>query len=133
MLELSIIIPFLMVPILGGVDFARFAFTRISLVNAVREGAHYGAAHSYTPVTRELWEHHIRESTQYEMGFEDESTTPVFDRAKITILPVEIMDHGIGHTALRVRAEYPFETLVAWPALPSEVTISAEAEMRFMH
>ncbi len=42
-IEFAIVVPILLVILFGIIDFARMLLTRNSLVNAVREGARYGA------------------------------------------------------------------------------------------
>src|SRR5437016_827122 len=54
-LELVILLPVLATIVLGCVDFGRFAYNYIAVVNSARAGAAYGMMNNYTTSTLANW------------------------------------------------------------------------------
>ncbi len=123
--EFAIVLPLLMTIVLACVDFGRFAYAYIAVSNAARSGAGFASFHPYTPTTRALWEEKTRETVRTEMGAE-------FDASKVEVPPLEVSTDEDGLQRVRVEVSYPFETLVAWPLLPNNLTLTRAVDMRFI-
>jgi hypothetical protein len=121
--EFALILPVVITIVLGCVDFGRFAYTYIAVTNAARVGASFGSRNPVTSVTRPLWEQELRDAVEAEMG-------SAFDPGQITIpSPVITLEPG-GLKRVHVEVSYPFETLVSWPLLPSNIVLTRAVEMR---
>jgi Flp pilus assembly protein TadG len=125
-LEFALVLPLLITIVLGCVDFGRFAYTYIAVTNAARVGAGFGSSKPFTLVTRSIWQQQIRQAVVNEMG------TP-FESAEITMpAPVVTTESG-GLKRVHVEVSYPFRTLVTWPGIPNDMTLTRAVEMRVIH
>ena len=106
--------------------FARFAYTYIAVTNAARVGAGYGSSKPYTTATKANWELKIQQAVIGEMG-------TAFDAARISVPAPVVTTEADGQKRVRVQVSYPFATLVTWPAIPSNVTLTRAVEMRRIH
>ena len=50
LVEAALVIPLLLIILIGAVDFGRAYFTYITIINAAREGAHWGTLHPASEV-----------------------------------------------------------------------------------
>src|SRR5262249_53885120 len=118
------LLPVLMVVILGCVDFGRFAFCYIALTNAARAGAGLGCMHPNTTATSSAWQAQVTQAVAAEM-----SQDPGFGSTKFTATAVSVTESN-GMWRVEVSATYSFTTLVSWPGIPSNVTLSRTVVLR---
>lgn len=123
--EMALILPLLITIVLGCVDFGRFAYMYISVANAARAGAAVGSFNPVTPSTQTVWEGKIRDAINDEM-----SAQTGFDVAALTPAPTITTSVDGSLKRVRVVVNYRFRTIVQWPLLPTQVTLSRAVEMR---
>jgi Flp pilus assembly protein TadG len=123
--ELAVVLPALFLIVLGCIDFGRFGYTYVALVNSARAGAEYAITTPYLSSQQSTWEAAVQQKARDEMyqqtGYDSNdlttSTTPT--------------NEGAGLRRVRVVATYAsFETLIPWPGIPSAVTMRAAVVMR---
>jgi len=116
--ELAIVLPTLLLLVFGCVDFGRVAYFSMALRNAVGAGSDYAATHRFTDYTVETWERRVRERVTEEM-----QDVPEFDDAALNVQIATETDVD-GNVQVSVAATYPFQTVVDWPGLPSDITLN---------
>jgi Flp pilus assembly protein TadG len=123
-LEFAIILPLLITIVLGCIDFGRFAYTYIGVTNAARVGAGIGALN---PVSSDFsmanLKAEILAAVKAELGSR-------FDASKIVLADPVVTLENDGQKRVRVEVGYPFQTLVSWPLLPSNLDLRRAVEMR---
>jgi Flp pilus assembly protein TadG len=119
--ELAVILPVLILIVLGCVDFGRFAYTYVAVTNAARTGAGYGSSHGYTKAGYPTWQALVAQAAKSEMGD--------FDASQITVDASAVNDSPTLWRA-QVDVSYTFQTLINWPGLPSQVTLTQRVAMR---
>jgi Flp pilus assembly protein TadG len=113
--------------VFGCVDFGRFAYSYLAVTNAARAGAATGSVRSFTPDTYTNWEQSVRAAVIAEM-----EGVPRFDENQLQIEP-SLLSGDSGQTRrFRLEVSYPFQMLVNWPLLPSQVTLRRSLEMPFI-
>lgn len=122
-IEFALVLPVLMLCVLGVVDYARIYSTSVTLKNAARAGAERGATHRLTPLTSAAWEARVRTAVLEEM-----QSAPQFNSAKLTTSWTSSTSAN-GELLIEVITQYPFQTIVNWPGLPSPVTLRASVAM----
>jgi Flp pilus assembly protein TadG len=122
--ELAFILPVLVMIVLGCVDFGRFLYTYIAVTNAARAGAGYGSVNAYTTSTYGTWQTDIRSAVIDEL-----SGVYGFDSGDLTVTSTGVTESS-GYWRAQVQVQYPFETLVSWPSIPSSITMQRTAVMR---
>ena len=127
--EFAIILPVLVTIVLGCVDFGRFAYNYSAVTNAARVGAAYGIMNAYLTAQYAKWQSNIQNAARDEM----EQQTG-YDRSMLTVIASSIIETTGGQPnglrRVHVDASYPFQTLVAWPGIPNNVTLRRVVEMR---
>lgn len=123
--ELAIILPALFLIVLGCIDFGRFGYTYVALINSARAGAEYGIMTPYLAAGQSAWETAIQQKARDEMyqqtGYDANDLTT-------TTTPT---NEGNGMRRIRVVATYAsFQTLIPWPGIPSSITMRSEVIMR---
>jgi hypothetical protein len=125
LIEFAALLPLLVALVLGCIDFGRFAYVMISVTNAAREGASYGAMHAYnSSETKVIWEESVRETV-----LDDLRWLPGFEEENLMIAPAVITYDDAGRR-VRVIVGYRFHTVVPWPMVEDEVLLSQAVEMR---
>ena len=128
-IEFAIILPLLATIVLACVDFGRFAYHYSAVTNAVRAGAANGMMNPYLTAQYATWQSNIQNAARDEM----EQQTG-YDRSALTVIASSIIETTGGQPnglrRVRVDASYPFQTLVAWPGIPNNVTLRRAVEMR---
>jgi Flp pilus assembly protein TadG len=122
--ELAVALPLLALVVLGCVDFGRFCYHHIALTNAARAGAAYGIMHNYPAAEQAAWEAQIQEVARDEM-----TQQTGYVRASLTTTTTVTVEQS-GLRRVRVQANHPFQTIVAWPSLPAGMTLRSAIEMR---
>jgi Flp pilus assembly protein TadG len=122
--ELALALPLLMLLALAASDFGRVFHAREIVSNAARTGASAGACRGFTPITRQAWEEHVRESATEEM-----QSLASFQEADMTY-DLEVTDEATDFPRTAVTITYLFRSLVAWPGLPTEIEIRERVEVQ---
>jgi Flp pilus assembly protein TadG len=122
--EFAMVLPVLLLMVLGGVDFGRFAYTYIAVTNAARAGSFYGATNPYTAGTYATWQSKVKQAAADEMG-----SISGFTMSDVTATGVASGETGSNWRA-RCTVPCTFTTLVSWPALPQTMTIQQTVEIR---
>jgi Flp pilus assembly protein TadG len=122
--EFAICVPLLLLFALASADFGRASYYHQVVCNAARTGAESGATHKFTSYTRPAWENAVHEAVLAEMN-----NIPHFDVDQMTYQLTTTVDAD-GLARVRLGVSYPFRTAVAWPGLPSSVTLSKAVEYR---
>jgi Flp pilus assembly protein TadG len=125
--ELALVLPLLLLIVLGCVDFSRFAYTGISVTNAGRTGAGFGAVNPYTTATQAAWQTQVRAKVLEDLRSVTGGTAT--QEASVQVSTTRTVDAD-GLWRVRVEVSYPFATLVPWPGIPSSMTVKRAAEMR---
>jgi len=120
---MGLILPLLTAIVLGCIDFGRFAHSHIAVTNAARAGAGFASFHPVTATTQPVWEQRTREAVVAELG-------DTFDATKIDMPSPVMATDSDGLKRVSVQVTYPFETLVDWPGIPSQMNLSRTVEMR---
>jgi hypothetical protein len=107
--------------VLGCVDFGRFAYTYVAVTNAARAGAGYGAVHPYAANGYAGWQAQVAQAARDEMTG--------FDASQIQVTAEAANDSATLWRA-QVTVSYPFQTLIPWPGIPSQLTLSRQVAMR---
>ncbi|HUT14609.1 MAG TPA: TadE family protein [Thermoguttaceae bacterium] len=123
--EMAIILPLLVTIVLGCVDLGRFAHAFIAVNNAARAGAGFACLHPFTTTTQSKWHQQIRQTVETELGTR-------FDPSKLDVPLPDVSIEPDGRKRVRVEVSYPFETVVRWPLLPTEMNLRRAVEMRFI-
>jgi Flp pilus assembly protein TadG len=110
--EFVIVLPLLIVLCLTSVDFGRFAHAYIALGNAGRTGAEYGATHVYSPATANAWKLRVEDAAR-----QDFTAIADIDPQQLAI-EIDVADDAYGLHRTTLTTTYPFQSVVAWPAIP---------------
>jgi Flp pilus assembly protein TadG len=122
--EMAFVLPLVLLLTFAAIDFGRIVHANLVVSNAARCGAEYGAMHEFTSYTRPSWEAQIRSAIEDEMaGLQGFSATNLQSTYTTTT-------DSDGLFQLKVRASYPFTTIINWPGVPAQVQLSHEIEMR---
>ena len=125
--ELALILPFLVLFMLGATDYGRFARVDISVEAAAGAGARKGADTPVTDETLDRWESAVRQVVVEEMrGLSDY----VDEQLKVTATRTTQSD---GNSTVKVIVKYPFSTMLKWPGIPKETTLTATATAKGLH
>lgn len=122
--EFALIMPVLMSLVLGCVDFGRFAYDYISITNAARAGAGFGAMNPNTPATYSRWVSDVQQAVANDVG-----ARPGFTASSVTV--TQTNDPG-GLWRVRVTVPYQFKTVFYWKwmGIPSTINMQRAVEMR---
>jgi Flp pilus assembly protein TadG len=139
--ELALILPLFVTIMLGGIDFARFAYAYVELSGAVRGGAAWAMMNKPTDLVNipSTWQTNVQNRVSGEMFQEDYHATS--KSSSLTVNPVTITSetNTYGTTyRFTVTASYPFTTLVNWNfsmfgrtlGIPHSMTLSQTVTMR---
>lgn len=122
--EMAVVLPMVLLLTFAAVDLGRVVHAYLAVSNAARAGAGYGSMHEFTDYTRPSWESQIRSTIEDEMqGLNG------FSAANLQSTYTTTTDSD-GLFQVKVKVSYPFSTVIAWPGVPSQVSLSHEVEMR---
>jgi Flp pilus assembly protein TadG len=126
--ELALILPLLVTLVLAAVDYGRFVSLYISLANAARAGAQYGAMNNFSSSTQSTWTGNVQAAAVNEISGQYSG----FSSSNVTVTPSATFDAN-GVRNVTVTATYPFTTLINWQwtglGLPHTMTISQQAQL----
>ncbi len=123
-LEFLFVLPLLLTLLLGAIDFGRFAHSYLAVINAARSGAAYGSTHPYTTSTAAAWNAGLRQAVDDEMN-----NVSGYDPTQLTFTITRDTDSE-GISMVRVDLAYPYRSIIAWPVLPTGMTLRQGATMR---
>lgn len=122
-MELAIVLPVLVIVVFGCVDFGQFGSMWVSLTNAVRVGAEYGANHKVTPATRAQWDLDIEAAVVQEMA-----ETPGFEAESLNVATV-LTTNPDGTQRVRVDGDYEFTPVIGSYGLPESFSMRRQISM----
>lgn len=123
-LELALVLPLLITLVLAAVDLGRFAYSYIAITNAARTAAGFASVNPLpvTSTTQETWRALVKANVLAEFG-------STLDASKVAVSdPVVTVDNE-GFKRVRVDVSYTFETIVAWPLLPTSIQMTRGTAM----
>jgi Flp pilus assembly protein TadG len=122
--EMALVLPLILLFAFACVDFGRVVHAYVVVSNAARCGAEHGSMHKFTTYTHPFWESQVRQAVEKEMqglaGF-------TADELQTTLTTFTDAD---GLFRLDVEVQYPFQTVVRWPGVPSQITLNHRVAMR---
>jgi Flp pilus assembly protein TadG len=122
--ELALILPLLVTVVLGCVDFGRFLYYYVGVVNSARAAAAYAIMNNYASSTQSTWTTGVNAAGGAEMN-----GMTGYDSTKLTITIVSARDAN-GLYRATVTASYPFKTIAQWPSVPKSMTMTKTVVMR---
>ncbi len=122
--EFAVALPILMLLALACADFGRVMHHYQIVSNAARTGAEAGAMHKVTSFTRAAWEADVRAAVLEELA-----NLPNFNEASLDYQLTTTVDAN-DLTTIKVQITYPFESAVAWPALPHVIELRGLSQIR---
>ncbi len=129
-LELALLLPLILLIVIGCIDFGRFAHSYIGVTNSARAGAGYAHMHPPTVGTMSLWQANIRQIALDELT----QTLPAsgLTANDVTVNSTRVFDQQNNTTFWRaeVTVSMPFRTIIAWPTLPANVTMTRTVKFR---
>jgi Flp pilus assembly protein TadG len=124
MVEFALAAPFLLILMLGVIDFGRVYFAYVSVTNSARTGADYAAANC-DPSCEADDLVGIRDAVVLETGqlLNTSSTNPE--------VAVNVGDSlGLGSSQVDVTVSYTFTTIFPWPGLPNSMNVERTVTAR---
>ena len=123
--ELALLLPLLLLMVLACADFGRFAYTLIAVTNATRAGAGHAIMNPYVAGGQGAWATEIQQKARDELA---QQTGTVPNNLTVTTT-VTIEQTNLRR--IRVEATYAnFQTLIAWPGVPSSIALRRAVVMR---
>jgi Flp pilus assembly protein TadG len=131
--EFALILPLLFTLVVGCVDFGRFAYYYIAVINAARAGAAYGIMNNFSSSTYSGWASGITQTAKDEIAQQ-------VDASKLQVT-VSWSEDANGLRRVHVLTSYPFQTIVTWKftglgfvglVIPNNITLQGQAEMRLI-
>lgn len=124
MAEMAIICPLMLLLAFATTDFGRVIYAYVTVSNAARVGAEYGALHGFTSYSQATWQSQMRQAIDYEM-----QGLPGYQPANLQVAITTTTD-AAGIAQVKVELTYPFNTIINWAGIPSAVTLDHAVEMR---
>lgn len=125
-LEMTFVLPVLLTVALACVDLGRYAHASLALSNAVRIGAEWGAGRTVTSYSEADWKEQVVDLVQAEMA-----QLNGVDLSKL-VVQVASIDEGNKLRRTEVQGNYPFTTIVTWPAFPHQINMERRNAMHQM-
>ena len=131
-LELAILVPALMLFLFGAADFGRIFYASMEVANAAAAGAIYGAQTVGTAKNLSRIQQAARNEAQDLKASSLSVTASQFCQCSDgSSVPCSgSCASGRVELYVSVTATYPFQTLVNYPGIPSQTTISKTSVMR---
>ena len=119
--EMALVAPLLILLFLGCVDLGRFVHSYVMVTNAAAEAATFGS---------------LNPPSDFNGGYEPWRTAvkqAAIDEAPGLVPPInpdDVFHEGVlTGGVVQVRVDYPFKTLVDWPGIPHQVTLTRQTVM----
>jgi Flp pilus assembly protein TadG len=132
LVEVAIMLPFLILLVLGAVDFSRVFFAAIELNNAVRAGAEYGARTTATATNTANIQSTVTGDAANLSGVVATSTSYCTCPGSSATVGCATTCAGYGKPKLyvSVTGTYTWDSLVNWPGLEETVALTRTVIMR---
>jgi Flp pilus assembly protein TadG len=118
LVELSLLLPVLIVLLLAAMDYSRVFYASIVVSNCARNGALYAS------------DPNIANRTQYSTILDAVQADAVdLNSALLQVTEIEGTD-ATGYAWAEVTVTYPFDTVVNYPGIPSHLDITRTIRMR---
>ncbi len=124
LVEFAITCPLLILFALATADFGRIVAAYQTVANAARLSSEYGSTHGHSAYTQAAWLAEVRQTVTDEL-----QNQSGFNAANLTVNIATTPDAD-GLDQVSVDVLYPFQTVVAWPGLPSTVNVRHAVIMR---
>ena len=124
MVEFALTAPFLIILMLGVIDFGRVYFAYVSVTNSARTGADYAAANC-SPSCEDDDLAGIRDAVEAETG-QLLNTSPTNPEVSVTTGD----SLGLGNSQVDVTVSYTFSTIFPWPGLPTSMNVERTVTAR---
>ena len=130
--EFAMMFPVLMLMMLGAVDFARIHYHAITVASAAGTGSFYGSLSNiksgkFSTMAQKA-EHDSANLSSVTANSSRYCECP--DGTEVSCTEGNCAGYGAPRVYVRTRVQDSFETLVAWPGIPSPVIVSRTAFMR---
>jgi Flp pilus assembly protein TadG len=114
--ELALLLPLIVFLFVIGVDFARVFFHHITVTNAARSGAMYGA----------------QDPTQAQdtIGIRDAALADAKDLSPAPEVKSAVGTDELGNPCINVTVNWTFQTASSFPIVPNTVNLSRTVQMR---
>ena len=129
---MALVVPFLVLLALGGVDLGRVFYTVVSVTSAARAGLSYGSLNSATSYdSSKITEfanadaHNVQSGISFKVG-----RICQCDDTTVVDCETGTCSEGASRVYARVTASKTFETLFPYPGIPSTINITRDAYMR---
>jgi len=129
--EFALLLPLLLLIVLGTVDFGRFAHAYIAVTNASRAGAGFAAMNPFTNASKPSWDAKLRAVVLAELR-QVIDVDPAVDDADVQVTALRTFESGQSASLwyVDVTVVMPYETLIAWPGIPSNVDLTRRVRFR---
>ena len=117
LIELALILPVLVFGLAGGIDFARSYAAYLGAMNAARAGAEASVMGSAA-----------NDAAAIAAAQDELQRIPAENLGRATVTVAHTTSGGNSFTSVRV--QYSFQTIVAWPFVPSSSTIDRTVTFR---
>jgi len=116
LVELSLLLPLLLILVLGAIDFGRVYFSYVTVTNGARTGAEYAAVRPANAIDTAGIEAAVLEETS------SLSSTP-------TVSSTTGSD-GDGNLYAKVTVRHNFSPIFQWPGIPDSISMERSVQMR---
>lgn len=117
MTEMALLLPLLCFLLVAGIDFARVYFALVTITHCASNGATYASLSTYDPSS----------------PYQSIQQAALADAGNLSPTPTVSNTSGVdsaGNRYVEVTVTYPFQTLVNWPGIASETTLSRTVRMQ---
>ena len=129
--ELALLLPLILLIVIGCIDFGRFAHSFVAVTNAARAGAGFAAMHPPTQASLPQWNSSISDRVLQEL--DQTLTSHGLTNNDVTVTAAQIVETAQGSATrwrVTVTVTMPFQSIVAFPLLPQNVTLTRSTTMR---
>jgi Flp pilus assembly protein TadG len=127
MLELALVLTILLMLLVAVIDLGRFTYFYVALTQSVGAGARYASFHPVTTASTASYNAATRNAV-----LDDMQGVWGYDAADLTVSNPVVVTESDSYKFRRVSlaASYQFQPVVAWPGLPSTITLTRTVTMR---
>ena len=130
-LEFAMVLPLLLLMMFGAIDFGRFAHSFIAVTNSSRAGAGFASIHPTTNASLAGWQSDVRATVLAELSQTLQSTGLVANDVTISVpAPTTVGNGAATRKSVTVTVTIPFRSIVSWPLLPQNVTLTRTTVFR---
>ncbi len=131
MLEMAAVLPVLVVMVLAATDFGRLYYTNIEVQNAARAGAQYGSQSLITAADAGGMKTAATNDGSNIAGLTaTASQCTCMTGSSVAACPTSYCSSNPNGTFVQVNTSKTFDTIINYPMIPHQLTLSAKAVMR---